>query len=163
VKTYNPVHFDMGSDSLFIPAIPERPTTVGSGLDCRDRPAVLTTECDRGNSARCIWNEARREIIIHLYCNWPDKKEIDAAVDRMREQHVEITGVVIYVDPTIYQDSGPLFHLWGFERDIRREQNRIPYLALVRATGEKLPDRPTPEESVEEKALREAKELVRSS
>lgn len=131
MKTYNPVHFDTGPDSLFIPAIPERPTTVGSGLDYRDRPAVLTTKCDQGNSTRYVWNEARRELVIRLYCNWPDKKEIDAAVNRMREQHGKIAGVVIY-------------------------------LALVRATGEKLPDRPTPEESAEEKALREAKALVRS-
>jgi len=152
----------MGADSLFIPAIPQRSITVGSGIDYRDRPVVLTTECDQGNSTRYVWNEARREVVIRLYCNWPDKKEIDAAVNRMREQHGEITGVVIYVDPTIYQDSGPLFHLWGFERDIRRERSRIPYLALFRATGEKLPDRPTPEESAEEKALREAKALVRS-
>jgi hypothetical protein len=164
VKTYNPVHFDIGNDSLLIPSIPDRPSfgaSVGSGLDYRDRPVVLTTECDRGDATRYLWDEARREVVIRLYCNRPDKKEIDAAVERHQKQHGEVAGVVAYVDPVVYQDFGPLFDLWGFERDISRERPRVPYLALTRATAKKIPERPTVEESEADRKLRGAKALVR--
>src|SRR5260370_401345 len=164
-RSHNPMYFDVGADSLFIPAIPDRPSSfsasVGSGLDYRDRPGVLTTECDRGNATRYLWDESRREIVIHLYCNRPDKKEIDAAVDRLRKQHGDATSVV-YVDPAIYQDFSPLFTLWGFERNISREHPKVPYLALTRATSKKIPDRPMPEESQSDRALQEARALVRS-
>jgi hypothetical protein len=155
------MHFDMGKDSLHIPAIPwgDHPAI---DPNRRDHPGVLTADCDRGVATKDFWNEARREIVIHLYCNRPDKKAIDAAIERHQEQHGEVTGVTIYVDPAIYRDLGQLFTLWGFDRNIAREHPKAPYFVLIRATVKKIPDRPTPEESQSDRALREAKAIVRS-
>jgi hypothetical protein len=154
------MRFDMGNDSLYIPSIPWGHLALDPNR--RDHPGVLTADCDRGVATRDFWNEARREIVIHLYCNRPDKKAIDAAIQRHQERHGEVTGVTIYVDPAIYRDLGQLFTLWGFDRSIAREHPKVPYFVLTRATAKKIPDRPTPEESEADRKLREAKMLVRS-
>jgi hypothetical protein len=155
------MHFDMGKDSLHIPAIPwgDDPAI---DPNRRGHPGVLTADYDRGVATKDFWNEARREIVIHLYCNRPDKKAIDAVIERHQEQHREVTGVTIYVDPAVYRDLGQLFTLWGFDRNIAREHSKVPYFVLTRATAKKIPDRPTPHECQADRKLREAKSLVRS-
>jgi hypothetical protein len=165
MKTFGPLHFDMSTDSMYIPAItqpPDRTTTVGSGIDYRDHPGVLTTACDRGVRTKDFWDEARQEVVIHFYCNRPDKKLIDDVVQRYGELHGD-RDVVVYVDPVVYGDLAAVFTRWGFERTSNREHPKVPYFVLTRRAGQKLPDRQMiPKESETDRKVREAKSLVRS-
>jgi hypothetical protein len=134
--------------------------TLGSGIDYRDRPTVLTTDCDRHRTTLYHWNEARREVLVHFFCNRPDKKVIEQAIREMRKEHGEVSGVTVYVDPTVFSEDLVLDTM-GFTRDTSREHAGIPYIVLRRAATVTL-DRPKRQETEGEKRVREAKELVRS-
>lgn len=157
---FNPLYIPQAG-SEWIPAIPDhdRPATLGSGLDYRDRPVALTTACDRGRATEYRWNEQRRECVVHLYTNRPDKRAIESAIERMRKDG-EVTGVTIYIDPAVFAEDLTLTSM-KFERQESREHPNVPYLVLWRAAT-RPPDRPKPELSEGERKLREAKQAVRS-
>jgi hypothetical protein len=127
-------------NSIFLPTggewIPStgdgRPITLGSGLDYRDRPTVLMTDCDRERETLYHWNTARREAVIHLFCNQPDKKLIEAHIKAMKKEHGEVSGVTVYVDPQVFRDDLVLVERMGFERATSRERAEVPYLVLWR-------------------------------
>jgi len=94
---------------------------------------VLTTDCDRERETLYHWNNARREAVIHLFCNRPDKKLIEDHIKAMKKEHGEVSGVTVYVDPQVFRDDLVLVEIMKFERDIRREKQGIPYLVVTKS------------------------------
>jgi hypothetical protein len=117
----------------WIPSIEDgRPMTLGSGRDYRDRPTVLSTDCDRERETLYHWNNAAKEMVIHLFCNRPDKSEIELEIKRMKQKH-EVKRVTVFVSPEVFQNDLVLVEIMKFERDIRRERQGIPYLAVTKS------------------------------
>lgn len=121
---------------------------------------MTPSPCDRHRTTLYHWNEARREVLVHLFCNRPNKKDIEAEVAKAKGIHGEVSAVTVYIDPQVFTEDSVLDAM-GFTRDISREHVGVPYIVLRRAATV-TPDRPKRQESEGEKRVREAKELVRS-
>jgi hypothetical protein len=133
MKTFNPVYFNHGSDSMFIPANP----TLESKINPNVRDNVMTHRETTIPLHRDKWyfNRSTGQLESPFMMPWIEAVGLNDILAKAWKNHGRdaVKGILLYLDPNskLFDDCYPTLRFYKFERRGDLEVPAVPQLCFV--------------------------------